>query len=131
MDLAADVPNVTVSGLKLHVTPGGSVPELHVRAISLRLGPPCGATVTTNVALCPAASEALPGVTSTEKSVTVTSTSVSLENARLLLLAPTLTDDVPNGHVIVVPGEEPQPPVHLRAEQPALIRIGKTELRGR
>ena len=39
MDLTADVPNVTVSGLKVHATPEGSVPELHVSAISLRYGP--------------------------------------------------------------------------------------------
>ena len=37
---------------------------------------------------------------------------VAGENATPLLLADTLTFDVPNGHEIVEPGDVPHPPVH-------------------
>src|SRR5512139_1996723 len=76
-------------------------------------GPPCGETVTTKAADCPAVTVAEPGEAPTAKFVTVIWRSEGSENARPLLLAATLRWLVPNGHSSVAPGEEPQPPVQL------------------
>src|SRR5438270_12536573 len=87
VDFTGDVPGVTVSGLNEHVVPGGSVAPLQDNAMGLVNEPTCGATVTLNVADCPAVSVALAGETSTEKSVTVIARSVDAEKPTPLLLA--------------------------------------------
>src|SRR6478736_9053465 len=104
-------PGVTVGGSNAQVVCGGRLPLAQLNVISELYGPLTGVTVTTWLLVAPAASVASGGETSTEKSVTVICRSFVAPNAKLLLLAATLTADVPAGHVIVVPGAVPQPPV--------------------
>ena len=66
-----------------------------------------------NVALSPGTTATSPGVPSIEKSVTVIVRSTGSEKPRPLLLADTLTDDVPKAQVIVDPGAIPQSPVQF------------------
>ena len=75
-------------------------------------GPPCEAMFTWYDADSPAFTVADAGETPTPKFVTVIRMLVAAVNATPLLLADTLTFDVPNGHEIVEPGDVPQPPVH-------------------
>ena len=105
-------PGESDEGLKLQPVPVGRL--LHARLTALAKAPPCAASVMRYVADCPAATLNDPGEAVTPKFVTVTCIGVVSENETPLLLAPTLTLVVPNGHVIVEPGLEPQPPVQVR-----------------
>ena len=105
-------PGASDGGLKLQPVPVGRL--LHPRVTAFENTPPCAASVMRNVAVCPAATVNDPGDAVTPKFVTVTCIGVVSENETPLLLAPTLTLVVPNGHVIVEPGLEPQPPVQVR-----------------
>jgi hypothetical protein len=104
-------PGEADEGLNVQPVPVGRL--LHARLTALENAPPCAASVTRYVAACPAETVTDPGEAVTPKFVTVTCIGVVSENETPLLLAPTLTLVVPNGHVIVEPGLEPHPPVHV------------------
>src|SRR5437867_2221590 len=112
-DVTGPLRGVTVGGSNAQVVCGGRLPLAQLSVISLLYGPFCGVIVTVCVLDPPATYVADVGDTSSAKSVTTTCRSEAGPKPRPLLLAATLIVFVPAGHVIVEPGDVPQPPVHV------------------
>ena len=107
----APAPGASDAGANPHAVPTGRF--AHDRFTAFVKAPPCAESVTRYVAACPAATVADAGEAPTPKLVTVIWRGVGSENDTPLLLAETLTLDVPNGHASDAAGDEPQPPVQL------------------
>src|SRR5262249_44265334 len=89
------------------------LPLEQLSVIALAYAPFCGVTVTVCVEEPPEATVASAGDTASAKSVTTICRSVSGPKPVPLLLALTVTEFVPVGHVILAPGDVPHPPVQL------------------